>query len=287
MPIIKSHHAKDEWRPLLAWPDDCTVQWGGRGVVFSGKETYQTAFFEAFPADGSAGFLRGEGKTIEEAEADAFSQWERQAGCFRGRGHRWTRARRLGDVHARAAKHGRPLNRLSSGQLRDLMKAINTYTNSGCFCLRCGAFQCVARPIPEIGKWRDPLRSTELEAIGSGMVRREPWEDKVPEDERRRSQLFRRRLELRAKANGIVLPDHTAPEFQGTGNLFDEDPYDTACHEAALAYYVQQAKRFAAEPQPGSQIEGMMTWLSKSRWHSEAVRRGLLPGEVAEEADAR
>lgn len=75
------------------WDDDIFVQCGGNGIVLSqtdfqkilsdpkesldtlkaiageptNKKHYRTAFFEAFPKKPNC-FLRGEGKTIEEAE---------------------------------------------------------------------------------------------------------------------------------------------------------------------------------------------------------------------------
>ena len=85
---------KEPYNCLKPWPEDCFCQCGGNGVVFtdnssmgelltnpkdqqeaikavlgeeSKKTHYKTAFFEAFPKNPSC-FIRGEGKTIEEAE---------------------------------------------------------------------------------------------------------------------------------------------------------------------------------------------------------------------------
>ncbi len=88
MPRIAEHcapggwrHAGDPYTPTCAWPDDCFVQWGGNGVVLSAsKGTYRTAFFEAFPTD-PATFIRGEGATVAEAEAQAFAAFERHRAC--------------------------------------------------------------------------------------------------------------------------------------------------------------------------------------------------------------
>lgn len=84
------------------WDADCVVQCGDRGIVFQ-KGTmadslldpatalkqvvaptvphYRTAFFEAFPNRPLECFIRGEGKTVEEAEADAWAQFERVCAC--------------------------------------------------------------------------------------------------------------------------------------------------------------------------------------------------------------
>ncbi len=63
------------------WPDDCMLQWGDSGAVFpkNGKP-YTTAFFEAFPKTPST-FIRGEGKTVEEAEQDAKQQFDKILAC--------------------------------------------------------------------------------------------------------------------------------------------------------------------------------------------------------------
>lgn len=80
------------FEPLQAWPDDCWGQWGDCGVVFSRtKENYVTAFFEAFPENPST-FIRGEGKTIADAELDAFKQYQKLSECdnheFERRGYK-------------------------------------------------------------------------------------------------------------------------------------------------------------------------------------------------------
>lgn len=116
---------------LLDWPEDCFVQCGGDGVVFTQEgsiETvlgtvsgaidaigtvlgapsplthYRTAFFEAFPENPSC-FIRGEGSTVEEAEQDAWNQFQKYVACpeheFERRG----------------------------------------YTNGGGFCKHCGMFK--------------------------------------------------------------------------------------------------------------------------------------------------
>lgn len=60
------------------WPEGCHVQGGARGLVFRDGEPYRTAFVEAFPA---GTFLRGEGKTITEAEDACWAQYEHLSAC--------------------------------------------------------------------------------------------------------------------------------------------------------------------------------------------------------------
>jgi hypothetical protein len=69
------------------WPEECFVQGGGDGVVFRKGGSYTTAFFEAFP-EAPRTFIRGEGKTIEAAELDAWEQYERILACA---GHEFER----------------------------------------------------------------------------------------------------------------------------------------------------------------------------------------------------
>jgi hypothetical protein len=77
------------WSPSAAWPADCQVQWGDRGLVFDHEGGHRTtAFFEAFPTDPPT-FIRGEGATVPLAEQAAWAQFARQAACP---GHTFTRA---------------------------------------------------------------------------------------------------------------------------------------------------------------------------------------------------
>jgi hypothetical protein len=64
------------------WPADCEVQGGARGVVFTDSAPYRTAFVEAFPGT----FIRGEGKTIAEAEDACWAKYERLAACLHDQG---------------------------------------------------------------------------------------------------------------------------------------------------------------------------------------------------------
>jgi hypothetical protein len=64
------------------WPVDCYIQGGRRGFVFRDKGAHYVTpfFFEAFPTDPQT-FLRGEGDTMEAAEAQAWKRWERVTAC--------------------------------------------------------------------------------------------------------------------------------------------------------------------------------------------------------------
>lgn len=128
MPRVADHHKwKDpDHTPSVDWPDDTYVQWGASGIVV-GKNPYRTAFFEAFPAsrDDAGGFIRGEGKTIVEAENDALAKYQKQVACD----HLWGRER---------------------------------YTNGGQLCRHCRAFRSrVLKEIVTLGAWRKPVKYYE------------------------------------------------------------------------------------------------------------------------------
>jgi hypothetical protein len=140
MPRIANHCKPDGWRGradpytlVCEWPDTAYVQWGGGGLVLRDEEkggSYVTAFFEAFPDGG--GFIRGEGRTIEEAERAAFNKYSKEAACS-------------GHVFGRRG-----------------------YTNSGGVCLKCKAFHAgVFQPVHVLGDWRKPLNSWEREWLAS------------------------------------------------------------------------------------------------------------------------
>lgn len=65
------------------WPDDILVQGGGNGVVIqrSTGGSYRTAFVEAFPG---GTFLRGEGKTIADADDACWAQYVKFGQCEHG-----------------------------------------------------------------------------------------------------------------------------------------------------------------------------------------------------------
>lgn len=109
MKIASQHAWKDsDYQPRHEWPGDTLVQWGSSGIVL-GKKPYATAFFEAFPDEtvtAAGGFIRGEGPTIEDAEADAYAKFKKQHEC----NHLWGREhyRNSGQLcrHCRAFRSG-------------------------------------------------------------------------------------------------------------------------------------------------------------------------------------
>ncbi len=124
MKVASQHAWKDaDYKPRNEWPGDTLVQWGGSGIVL-GKNPYSTAFFEAFPdkkISSAGGFIRGEGATIEDAEADAFAKFTKQDECD----HLWGR------------EH---------------------YRNSGQLCRHCRAFRCdQLKEVVILGRHRKPV----------------------------------------------------------------------------------------------------------------------------------
>lgn len=139
MVIIAGHHLVDDplrkdtqYTPDQDWPEDCTVQWGGNGLVMSRKGNYKTAFFEAFP--NGPGFFRGEGETIEDAESQCFEKFERFTNCE----HSWGRG---------------------------------SYLNGGTTCRHCKAFATMMKPVMTLGAYRAPLSYLELSTTAEGMLR--------------------------------------------------------------------------------------------------------------------
>jgi len=95
--------ANEQYECQYPWPEDCFVQCGGNGLVLSGSleesfddpvtavgqilevteqpaGSYRTAFFEAFPRNPNT-FIRGEGKTVQEAETAAWEKHQKHAVC--------------------------------------------------------------------------------------------------------------------------------------------------------------------------------------------------------------
>ncbi|MFC6197786.1 hypothetical protein [Ponticaulis profundi] len=126
---IAGHHLveRDPYRPRCEWGEDVTVQWGDCGSVFSPHGSYVTAFFEAFP---KGFFIRGEGKTVSDAELDAFIKYERMLAC--GNNHQWRRG---------------------------------SYLNGGAHCRVCGQFGTPFKPINPLGHMLKPLTWWEKRAL--------------------------------------------------------------------------------------------------------------------------
>ena len=62
-----------------------SVQWGSGGLVFSKSGNYTTAFFEVFDkSDVCTGFVRGEGKSIADAERQCFEKFNKYRACDHG-----------------------------------------------------------------------------------------------------------------------------------------------------------------------------------------------------------
>lgn len=114
---MASRAFKEPWECFKPWPEDCGVQCGSGGIVLTkptleeafgteegGKEVieavldkkkkggyYRTAFFEAFPKNPKT-FIRGEGKTIKQAEEEAWGMYQKYLACpgheFERRGYK-------------------------------------------------------------------------------------------------------------------------------------------------------------------------------------------------------
>lgn len=57
------------------WPKGFIYQCGNEGIVLNGNNSYITAFFEALTKDYNFLVVRGEGKSIEDAENEAWKQY--------------------------------------------------------------------------------------------------------------------------------------------------------------------------------------------------------------------
>lgn len=103
------------------WPEEISlIQGGARGLVLRRDgDDYQTAFVEVFPP---GTFIRGEGKTIADAEDVAWGAYQRLAAC---------------PAHP---DHG-PFER-------------RQYRNGAGFCTQCGAW--FSQVLPELPE--DPAR---------------------------------------------------------------------------------------------------------------------------------
>lgn len=78
MPTVIKMSMSEPWTSPHDYPPGY-IQGGRTGIVFSAKGNYRTAFIEFFPAEDS--MLRGEGKTIEEADEDLWAKLAKQNAC--------------------------------------------------------------------------------------------------------------------------------------------------------------------------------------------------------------
>lgn len=109
----------DRAGPVFArhpWPEAVFLQGGADGIVVGPSGSYRTAFVEV-SAD-ELGFVRGEGKTLEDAEDDCWAKAQRIWSCAGPAGHAW---------EARG------------------------YSNGGGVCKHCGAFGAKAFTPEQLG----------------------------------------------------------------------------------------------------------------------------------------
>lgn len=79
MPTVIKMSMSGPWTSPHDYPPG-HIQGGEKGIVFSKKGNYRTAFVEYFP-DENPTMIRGEGPTIEEADADLWEKFIRQESC--------------------------------------------------------------------------------------------------------------------------------------------------------------------------------------------------------------
>ncbi len=226
MPIIASHHrrgstlsTKNKYEPSCAWPVDCTVQWGGSGIVISENGVRGTAFFEAFPKD--KGFFRGEGKTVTEAEADCFEKWRKFSVCD----HQWGR----GFIVTKRSVE------MKRGLLRPKLRGKTNYTNGGALCKKCNAFATMFKPVHTLGSCKKGPSVHDLTMAAEGRLR--PVEERPDSSDMAK---YDRASELRLRLAGVDLPP--TPDTPSTRGLFEDpnlDPYTVACRKAVVNWYVE------------------------------------------------
>lgn len=104
------------------WPDGTFLQGGDTGLVLKPDGDYLTAFVEAFNENLNL-FIRGEGRTVPEAEDNAWAQYERQTTCP---GHVW---------EARGYLNGAGICK----RCGRFQTGVFTPEQLGCYCKVCGA----------------------------------------------------------------------------------------------------------------------------------------------------
>ncbi|EOU1990218.1 hypothetical protein [Clostridium perfringens] len=79
--VVKDNEGVD-YRLVHEWKN-WTIHCSNTGIVFNSKgDCYETAFFEVYPKDPDT-FIRGQGKTINEAEEEAWKQYEKIINCHK------------------------------------------------------------------------------------------------------------------------------------------------------------------------------------------------------------
>ena len=78
--FIDNSTLKEEYTCTYDWPNDCFIQGGSDGIVFSKNGNYRIAYFEAFPKNPKC-FLRGEGETLKDAEENCYKQFLKVTSC--------------------------------------------------------------------------------------------------------------------------------------------------------------------------------------------------------------
>jgi hypothetical protein len=240
MPIIAPQHKgsnpKDPYDPACDWPEDCTVQWGSRGIVLSEDGARGTAFFEAFPK--GPGFFRGEGGNLAEAEKNCFEKYARFAVCD----HQWSRGFK---VEKRSTK-------LKHGVERSKLRGKTAYTNGGAICKKCKAFASMFKPITTLGDWKMGPSVHDLTMAAEGWLRPPPGSSDG------KSRAYAWKSELRLRAAGIDLPP--TPDTPAEGGMFSEpDAYEIACRSAVVEWYT--ANRDSLEVDGENSMSGLFTAL--------------------------
>lgn len=132
------------------WPEDVAVQGGAHGAVFRSQDkggNYSTAFVEAFPP---GTFLRGEGKTISDAEEACWQKYLTHLACD-GNGQ-----------HGPYEPRG--------------------YENGAGYCTKCGSwFSGVCEPSQRVKDERQACQTVQ-DRWGDAVVSTRKWSDLVADE---------------------------------------------------------------------------------------------------------
>lgn len=72
---------REEYKCKFKWPEKVQTQHGKKGIKVSKNGNYTTAFFEVFNINVTDSYIRGEGKTVEDAERKAFNRYDKMKEC--------------------------------------------------------------------------------------------------------------------------------------------------------------------------------------------------------------